>query len=86
MPIPRSDPPAEAEEHRFETLAELVQTVTGSLELSQTLEQVARAATTLLPDSAARIWVVEDSRLVLRAEAGTRGPARSGRATELAFW
>jgi signal transduction histidine kinase/ActR/RegA family two-component response regulator len=85
MPIPRSDPPAEAEEHRFETLAELVQTVTGSLELSQTLEQVARAATTLLPDSAARIWVVEDSRLVLRAEAGTRGPARSGRATELAF-
>ncbi len=85
MPIPRSDPPDEAEEHRFETLAELVQTVTGSLELSQTLEQVAHAATTLLPDSAARIWVVEDSRLVLRAEAGTHGPARSGRATELAF-
>jgi signal transduction histidine kinase len=85
MSIPHSHPPDGAEEQRFETLAELVQAVTGSLELSEALEQVAHAATTLLPDSAARIWVVEDSRLVLRADAGTRGPARSGRATELGF-
>jgi len=85
VPTPHDDASDGADEQRFETLAELVQTVTGSLDLSEALERVAYAATTLLPDSAARIWVVEESRLVLKAEAGTRGPARSGRATELGF-
>jgi signal transduction histidine kinase len=76
---------ATSDEQRFEALAELVQTVTGSLDLPEALERVAHAATTLLADSAARIWVVEESGLVLRAEAGTRGPARADRATRLEF-
>ena len=85
MSTPYAAPSDGADEQRFEVLAELVQTVTGSLDLPEALERVAHAATTLLPDSAARIWVVEESGLVLRAEAGTRGPARAGRATQLAF-
>ena len=72
-------------EPRFETLAELVQAVTGSLELSDALDRVAQAATQLISDSAARIWVVEHDRLILRAEAGTRGRSGSGRQTEMAF-
>jgi signal transduction protein with GAF and PtsI domain len=82
---PHDDASDGADEQRFEALAELIQTVTGSLDLSEALERVAHAATTLLPDAAARIWVVEERGLALRAEAGTRGPARSGRATELGF-
>ena len=70
---------------RFETLAELVQAVTGSLDLSDALDRVAQAATRLISDSAARIWVVEHDRLVLRAEAGTRGRSGSGRQTAIAF-
>jgi signal transduction histidine kinase/ActR/RegA family two-component response regulator len=85
MSTPCGVPADGADEQRFEALAELVQTVTGSLDLPEALERVAHAATTLLPDSAARIWVVEESALVLRAEAGTRGPARAGRATQLEF-
>ena len=72
-------------EPRFETLAELVQAVTGSLELSDALDRVAQAATRLISDSAVRIWVVEHDRLILRAEAGTRGRSGSGRQTEMAF-
>lgn len=72
-------------EPRFEALAELVQAVTGSLELSDALDRVAQAATQLISDSAARIWVVEHDRLILRAEAGTRGRSGSGRQTEMAF-
>jgi GAF domain-containing protein len=85
MPIVRADSGDASDEQRLETLAELVQAVTGSLELSEALERVAHAATQLIPDSAARIWVVESTRLVLRAEAGTRGQSGSGRQTELAF-
>ena len=76
---------AEAASQRFEHLARLAHTVTSSLELPAVLEKVARAATDLLADSAARIWVLEGDRLVLRAEAGTPGPSGSGRKTELAL-
>ena len=79
------DHPGGLLEPRFETLAELVQAVTGSLELSDALDRVAQAATQLISDSAARIWVVEHDRLILRAEAGTRGRPGSGRQTEMAF-
>jgi signal transduction histidine kinase len=85
MSTPCGAPSDAADEQRFEALAELVQTVTGSLDLPEALERVAHAATTLLADSAARIWVIEESGLVLRAEAGTRGSAHADRATRLEF-
>lgn len=70
---------------RFETLARLAQAVTASLSLSDVLDTVARAAIDFFPPSAARIWVLEENALVLRAEAGTMAPPRSGRKTRLAF-
>jgi signal transduction histidine kinase/ActR/RegA family two-component response regulator len=69
----------------FENLARLAQAVTASLQLQEVLGRVARAATDLLPDSAARIWVVEGDRLVLRSEAGTRSSPGSGRKTAFAL-
>lgn len=73
------------QEPRFETLARLAQAVTASLSLTQVLDTVAQAAIDLFPPSAARIWVVEESTLVLRAEAGTGAHPRAGRRTRLAF-
>jgi signal transduction histidine kinase/ActR/RegA family two-component response regulator len=69
----------------LEKLAELAEAIAGSLQLSEVLDRVARAATELLPGSAARIWVVERSILVLRAEAGTEGLPQRGDKTALAF-
>ncbi len=74
-----------AMEPPFETWTRLAQTVTGTLDLAEALDRVARATTDLLPDSAARIWVAEDTRLVLRSEAGTVGAPGAGRKTELAL-
>jgi GAF domain-containing protein/ActR/RegA family two-component response regulator len=71
--------------YRFESLARLARVVTASLELPEVLDSVVRAATDLLPDSSARIWVVEGERLVLKAEAGILGPPRPGRRTTFAF-
>jgi len=62
----------------METLASLAHAVTESLELSEVLDRVAHAATELLPDSSARIWVMEGERLVLRAEHGPHGAPQSG--------
>src|SRR5438552_16674265 len=62
----------------METLASLAHAVTESLELSEVLDPVAHAATELLPDSSARIWVMEGERLVLRAEHGPHGAPQSG--------
>jgi GAF domain-containing protein len=55
-----------------ETLARLAQVITASLDLSDVLDRVARAATALLPDSASSIHVTEGTRLVLHAEQGCR--------------
>jgi signal transduction histidine kinase/ActR/RegA family two-component response regulator len=63
----------------------LAQAVTESLELSEVLHRVAEAATEIVPKSAARIWVAEHDRLVLRSEAGTGGPPHGGRKTTLTF-
>jgi two-component system cell cycle sensor histidine kinase/response regulator CckA len=63
----------------------LAQAVTESLEPSEVLHRVAEAATEIVPKSAARIWVAERNRLVLRSEAGTGGPPHGGRKTTLAF-
>jgi signal transduction histidine kinase/ActR/RegA family two-component response regulator len=68
----------------YETLAELVQAVSSSLDLGEALGRVAQAAASLLADSASRIWVVEGERLKLRTECGTRG-MREGLVTELVF-
>lgn len=62
----------------METLATLAHAVTESLELSEVLDRVAHAAIELLPDSSARIWVMEGERLVLRAEHGPHGAPQSG--------
>ena len=73
-----------AGDHAYETLAELIQAVSSSLDLGEALGRVAQAVATLLADSASRIWVVEGGRLVLRTEWGIRG-TRDGLVTELAF-
>ena len=52
----------------FESLAELAQVVTASLDLTVVLEAVTRAATTIVPGAASRIWSLEGDRLVLRAQ------------------
>jgi GAF domain-containing protein len=66
-------------------LARLAQVVTGSLDLREVLERVVRAATDLLPDAAAHIWVIEGNHLVLRSETGANSPPRSGGKIELAL-
>ena len=52
----------------YESLAEIAQLVTASLDLSEVLEAVVRAATGLVPDSISRIWSLEEDRLVLTVE------------------
>lgn len=71
--------------HQFDALARLAQAVMSSLAPAEVLDRVARAAINLFPDSASRIWVVEEDRLVLRAEAGIYGAPQSGLKTVLAF-
>jgi len=78
-------PAALGRESPFAILTALARAVSGTLELSDVLQRIATAAVGLLPDSAARIWVVEDGWLRLRAEAGTRGPSGAGARTELAI-
>ena len=80
----RGSPLETAGDRAYETLAELVQAVSVSLDLGEALGRVARAVASLLADSASRIWVVEGERLVVRAEDGTRSP-QSGLVTELGF-
>ena len=64
---------------------ELTQILAESLELAEVLDRVAHAATGLMPDAAARIWVAEGDRLLLRSEAGVGGTPRGGEARPLAF-
>jgi two-component system cell cycle sensor histidine kinase/response regulator CckA len=77
--------PARARSGPFDTVTRLAQAVTESLELAEVLHRVAEAATEIVPKSAARIWVAERNRLVLRSEAGTGGPPHGGRKTTLTF-
>src|SRR5687767_1234585 len=67
-------------EHAAQTLTRLAQVLTESLDLSAVLHRVAEAAVDLVPDSAARIWTVEDDRLRLSAEAGVLAAAHADRA------
>ncbi|MGH7313210.1 MAG: hypothetical protein ACREJV_08560, partial [Candidatus Rokuibacteriota bacterium] len=54
---------------RFEALARLGQALTASLDLPRVLEATAVAASELLPEGCARIWVAEGDRLRVRAQA-----------------
>jgi signal transduction histidine kinase/CheY-like chemotaxis protein len=88
LPVTTTDnfrgPLETAGDRAYETLAELIQAVSSSLDLGEALSRVAQAAASLLADSASRIWVVEGDRLVLTTEWGTRA-TRDGLVTELAF-
>jgi len=64
-------------EHAAQTLTRLTQVLSETLDLSAVLTRVAEAAVDLVPDSAARIWTVEDDRLCLSAEAGMRTHERN---------
>src|SRR5947208_5711933 len=55
----------------FDRFVALTQALAGSLELPDVLERVVQAATDLVPDTAAGIWVADGAFLVLRAQAGT---------------
>ena len=55
-----------------EELARVAQGVTASVELPTVLERVEEAASSLLPDSSAQIWVFEGGRLVLEPAPGVR--------------
>jgi PAS domain S-box-containing protein len=68
----------------FAELARLSQAVTASLALDEVLERVTAAATELVPESSARIWVTQGDGLALAAEAGTLGSPGDGRKTRLA--
>jgi PAS domain S-box-containing protein len=77
--------PLEKKAQPFESVARVAQMLSATLDLSKVLDGIVHAATELILDSSSRIWVVEDDRLVLRSEAGTLGPPRSGRKTSFAF-
>jgi signal transduction histidine kinase/CheY-like chemotaxis protein len=66
-------------EHAAQTLTRLAQILTETLDLSAVLHRVAEAAVDLIPDSAARIWTLEDERLCLSAEAGVLSGAGTDR-------
>ncbi len=68
---------------RLESLVGLAQTVTASLDPGEVLEGVMEAATSLIPGSAFRLWIVEEDRLLLRVESGTGGTP--GRRTTFAL-
>jgi GAF domain-containing protein len=70
---------------RMRTLAQLAQAVSASLDVTAVLDAVVRAAIDLLPGAAARIWVAQDDRLVLRAEAGTSTAPTGKDITQLAI-
>ncbi len=72
-------------ESPFATLTRLARAVTSTLDLAEALDRVAHAATDLLVDSAAAIWVVENHWLKLRADAGYRGSRPSEQKAVLAF-
>jgi two-component system NtrC family sensor kinase len=65
-------------------LARLGQAVTASLALDEVLERVAAAATELVPESSARIWVTQGEGLALAAEAGVAGAPGAGHTSVLA--
>jgi signal transduction histidine kinase len=63
-----------------QTLTRLAQILSETLDLSAVLGRVAEAALDLVPDSAARIWTVEDGRLCRSAGAGMLEPSGAERA------
>ncbi len=70
---------------RLESLVELAQTVTSSLDLHQVLEGVVQAAAGLIPDSSVRLWIAEEDRLVVTVESGVRSITLGGEKTTFAI-
>jgi signal transduction histidine kinase/CheY-like chemotaxis protein len=66
--------------HAAQTLTRLAQILSETLDLPAVLARVAEAAVDLVPDSAARIWTVEDGGLGLSARAGALERPGAGRA------
>ena len=57
---------------RLDLLLRLVESITASPDLDEVLRRVVRSATSLVNDSLATFWILEDSRLVAWARAGVR--------------
>jgi hypothetical protein len=69
----------------FDKFLGLTQVLAESLELSEVLDRVAYAATGLVPQAAARIWVADSDYLVLRSEAGIDDTPGGGAKTRFRF-
>jgi PAS domain S-box-containing protein len=67
---------------RLDLLLRLVDSITASPDLDVVLDRVVRSAVSLVDDSHSSLWIVQDPRLVKRAEAGTHRSTMPGR-TEL---
>jgi GAF domain-containing protein len=79
---------------RLEALSRVTRSMARSLDSTVVLQAIAQALPDLLPDAACRLWVVQDDRIVLGAEAGldtarapgvtsfARGEGLVGRAVE----
>ncbi|MBI4591374.1 MAG: GAF domain-containing protein [Candidatus Rokubacteria bacterium] len=68
---------------RLGSLVRLAQTVTARPDVDEALQGVIRAASTLVPDALARLWVTEEDQLVLRVDSGTAGAPRRDQKTTL---
>ena len=69
---------------RLEALAAVTRSITESLDPERILPAITDAALSLFPGAACRVWIVEDERVRLRAEAGVRTVA-AGELREMAL-
>jgi PAS domain S-box-containing protein len=70
---------------RLDLLLRLVESITASPDLDQLLRRVVRSATSLVNDSLATFWILENSHLVAWARAGVRAPSTVSGRTEFAL-
>ncbi|HAM59679.1 MAG TPA: hypothetical protein DCQ64_31425, partial [Candidatus Rokubacteria bacterium] len=74
---------AAARHQRLESLARLGLQLTATLSLGEVAEATTRAVVEIVAGAAARLWLIEEGRLVVRAEAGVRNPESLGLPTTL---
>jgi PAS domain S-box-containing protein len=70
---------------RLDLLLRLVESITASPDLDQVLRRVVRSATSLVNDSLATFWILENSRLVAWTRAGVRTPLTVSGRTDFAL-
>ena len=70
---------------RLELLLRLVESITASPDLGQVLRRVVQSATSLVNDSLATFWILENSRLVAWTRAGVRAPSSVSGRTEFSL-